>query len=313
MESNKTYYYQAVITLANGSDVEGDIMSFQTDSPGAVTNRGNLANYEFPWVSPMTYSTGAETFGSTSWHAYGTSNPKQMVVVHTFSYNGTKRNYSMLYDGDKRCALWVAFVMNTDSYPWLVDRNDDWKPDPAIPLNWMPNMSSGYAESSTYDRGHQAASNDRRTTTYQTKQTTYYSNMTPQLGGFNGGVWSSLEGDIQKIGKATSGSDSLYVVTGPIFGSGYGTTKDKDGKDCAVPTQYFKCIMKVSFSGGTPEAATGAAYLLDHISGATRQEVTIAYIQQLTGFDFFANIPSGLQSQAEAETHPTSYFPQSNN
>jgi DNA/RNA endonuclease G (NUC1) len=219
----------------------------------------------------------------------------------------------MLYDGDKRCALWVAFVMNTGSYPWIEERHDDWEPDPAIPASWMPDLSSGYKESSTYDRGHQVASNDRRTTVAQTKQTTYYSNMTPQLSGFNGGVWSTLEGDIQKIGKATSGNDSLYVVTGPIFESGYGTTPDKNGKSCAIPSKYFKCIMRVTFTGGTPTAASGAAYLLDHASGATRQEVTIAYIQQLTGFDFFANIPPGLQSQAEAETHPTSYFPQSNN
>ncbi len=300
--------------LADGSDVEGDIMSFQTDSPGAVTNRGYLANYEFPWVSPMTYSTGNETFGSTSWHAYGTSNSKQMVVVHTFSYNGVKRNYSMLYDGNKRCALWVAFVMNTGSYPWLVDRNDDWEPDPAIPLNWMPNLSSGYQESNTYSRGHQAASNDRRTTKEQTKQTTYYSNMTPQLSGFNGGMWSSLEEDIQKIGKATSGNDSLYVVTGPIFDSSYETTPDKDGNECAIPSKYFKCIMKVTFFGNTPTSATGAAYLLNHQnSGATREIVSINDIEDLTGFNFFANIPGDLQLTAEAEKHPTNYFPQSNN
>ena len=116
--------------------------------------------------------------------------------------------------------------------------------------------------------------------------------------------------DVQKIGNATTGDDMLYVVTGPIFESGYGTTKDKTGADCAVATHYFKCIMKVTYSGSTPSAAVGAAYLLDHQSGATRQNVTIDYIEQLTGFNFFAHVPTDLQNAAEAETHPTSYFPQ---
>lgn len=102
----------------------------------------------------------------------------------------------------------------------------------------------------------------------------------------------------------------LYVVTGPIFGSGYGTTNDKDGTACAVPTQYFKCIMKVTLSGVVPVSAVGAAYLLDHQSGATRQNVSIDFIEGLTGFDFFANVPKSVQDAAEDDVHPTSYFPQ---
>lgn len=311
LSENTTYYYQAVMTLADGSDVEGDVCSFKTASASTTVNRAYLDCYEIPSVSVNSYSSDTETYGDTKYHAYGTSNSMQRVVTHTFAYNGTKRNYSMLYDGNKRAALWVAFAMNTGSYPWLVDRTDDWEYDPAINSSWQPELYSGYAESSTYDRGHQVAAHDRETTTNQVKQTTYFSNMTPQLGGFNGGVWGTLEGDIQKIGNATSGRDTLYVVTGPIFGSGYGTTKDKSGNVCAVPTHYYKCIMRVSFSAsGVAQSANGAAYLLKHESGAARQEVTIDYIQSLTGFDFFANVPQSLQTAAENETHPTSYFPQ---
>jgi hypothetical protein len=38
--------------------------------------------------------------------------------------------------------------------------------------------------------------------------------------------------------------------------------------------------------------------------------VTIRSLEELTGFDFFANIPVELQDTAENETHPTSDFPQ---
>ena len=282
---------------------------------GSVTTRAYLDNYEMPAAVVTNYGTGTETFGSTKWHAFGTSNQKQRIVSHSFSYNGTTlHNYSLLYDKDKKCALWVAFAMNADTYPWIVERKDDWKYDPALPTSWQPDLSSAYPEqkkSALYSRGHQVASNDRRTTTEQTKQTTYFTNMTPQLDGFNSGVWSSLEGEVQKIGNATTGNDMLYVVTGPIFESGYKTTVDQNDVVCAVPTRYYKCIMKVTLSNGVPVSANGAAYLLEHKnSGATRENVTINYIEQLTGFDFFANIPTSIQDAAEAETHPTSYFPQ---
>jgi len=314
LESSTMYYYQAWMTVWNGSayeDIHGDIETFTTASHSAVSNRMYLDCYEIPDVTVQSVSTGTETFGNTSYYSYTTANSTQRVVTHTFSYNSsTQRNYTLLYDNTKHAALWVAFVMNSDSYPWIVARSDNWKADPGIPSAWQPNLDSGYKESDTYSRGHQVASNDRRTTTDQTKQTTYFSNMTPQISGFNGGVWSSLEGDIQKIGNACTGSTMLFVVTGPVFGSGYGTTQDKNGMNCAVPTQYFKCIMKVTYSGNTPSAAVGAAYLLDHQNGATRQNVSIDYIEQLTGFNLFAHVPTDLQNSAEAEVHPTSYFPQ---
>ena len=311
--ANTTYYFQAVITLGNGTDVPGDILSFKTPEFSVVTasDRRYLDNYEVPSVNVSKYTCGAETHGGTPYYSYTMSNSDQRVVSHTFEYNEeVMHNFTLLYDKGKKAALWVAFAMHHDIYPWKVSRSDSWKADPGIPSSWQPNLSSGYAESKTYSRGHQCASNDRRTTTDQTRQTTYYSNMTPQITGFNGGVWATLEGDIQKIGNATTGNDMLYVVTGPIFGDGYITTNDDDGTACAVPTQYFKCIMKVTFSDGAPVSAVGAAYLMDNETGSTRQNVSIDDIEALTGFDFFANVPLSIQNQAEDDVHPTSYFPQ---
>lgn len=338
LSPNTTYYYRAYVREWNAvtNDWEfrwGAIKSFKTlpegqipdEKPGylscgeipAVSLSGSMAHGHEAFPAATDYDTDDEYKANLSdWYRYGVSgNSGQMVVTHTFIRNKKQyRNYSMLYDKSKKAALWVAFAMNSDAYPWLVDRSDSWVYDPALVFgndySWQPNLTTAYQESSTYSRGHQAASNDRRSTIHQTKQTTYFSNMTPQLSGFNSGVWSTLEKDVQNIGGATSGSDTLYVVTGPVFGSNYGTTKDKSGTVCAVPTQYFKCIMKVHFSGGKAVSAIGAAYLLNHESGAERQNVKISYIEQLTGFSFFSNIPESIRTTAKNEVHPTSYFSQ---
>ena len=248
----------------------------------------------------------------TQWAAYDVAgNANQMVVTHTFQYNNqVLRNYSLLYDKTKKAALWAAFAMNAGVYPTGAARSDMWEYDPAIPQAWQPNLSSSYKESS-YERGHQVASADRQTTVHQRRQTCYFSNMTPQLGLFNSGdstLWDDLETKIQNLGKQITGNTWLYVVTGAIFDEGNMTyAHDKGGAECPIPSQYYKCIMKVTYDGsGNVTAADGAAYVLNHEANASLQTMKIDDLELLTGFDFFTNIPT--EKQKTAEEYFTSFF-----
>lgn len=320
LSAETTYYYQAYVlefdaTTNNYEIRKGIRMSFTTPSEGQITEPkpGYLSCGEIPAVSLSgSTASGQETFGDSNWYRYGVAgNSGQMIVTHTFKYGGkTLRNYSMLYDKSKKAALWVAFAMHATAFPWEVERSDKWVYDPALVFgndySWQPYLDNTYSHTGNvvYDRGHQVASNDRRTTTEQTKQTTYFSNMTPQIKTFNGGVWSTFEGNVQSLGKTVSGRDTLYVVTGPIFGSGYKTdATDNNDAVCPVPTQFFKCLMLVSYnSEGVAVSAQGAAYLFNHQAGASRQDKTIDYIESLTGFDFFTNIPVNIQNSAESSS-----------
>ena len=192
LSPNTTYYYRAYVREWNAvtNDWEfrwGAIRSFTTLSEGQTPEAkpGYLSCGEIPTVN-LSGSTahGNETFpyrtdfnteaeykaNVSDWYRYGVSgNSGHMVVTHTFIRNNKQyRNYSMLYDKSKKAALWVAFAMNADAYPWLVDRSDKWVYDPALVFgsdySWQPDLTTAYAESSTYSRGHQVASNDRRTT-----------------------------------------------------------------------------------------------------------------------------------------------------
>lgn len=319
LSAGTTYYYKAYILTGDNEYVYGEVMSFTTASASA--GQGDVPAYAQSWLggyevpattvslstSDATYNgmychdTVTETDGDTKACIYNTSSSSQRVVTHTFSYNGAVLpTYTMLYDKDKHCALWSAFVMSNTVYPDKnAGRNDSWKADPAIPLSWQPALSSSY--DGNYSRGHQVASSDRQTTKEQNKQTFYFSNMTPQNQTLNGGVWGTLENAVQALAVRTTGTDRLYVVTGPVFESGYKTTTDNTGMNCPVPTKYYKCILKCSFnSDGSMKSAQGAGYLFDHTAGATRQTTTIDAIETLTGFDFFANVPAALQNSAES-------------
>lgn len=257
----------------------------------------------------MTLASGQEYHGKTA-ERYGNSyaywfNPasnSQRVVVHTYPYNGREVcNYAMLYDQSKRCALWVAWEMDkTDHADKGVGRHDTWTYDPAIPESWQPNLSSSYGD--IYTRGHQVASNDRQTTQDCNKQTFYYSNMTPQVSSLNTGVWEGLEEAIQGLQTRLGSGEKIFVVTGPIFDSGYTSINS-----CPVPTRYYKCIMRCTLdSSGTVTSAAGCGYLFNNASGAARSVVTIDAVESITGFDFFHNIPDSLESAAEGTA--TAFF-----
>jgi len=268
--------------------------------------------YEVPAVSVPSSSLPYSKSGSLTtdnnndhWLNAKTNTSTQLYVVHrTKSGSAYTRNLIMLHDANKKVALWVAYALNSTTWKDAnVSRNDNWVYDPAIPESAQPNLASSY--SGSYDRGHQAASNDRQHSVAANMQTFYFSNMTPQYSTLNQGNWATLEGKVQNFGWSCKTTDTLYVVTGPVFGSSYSTTTDKSGVACPIPSRYYKCLMKCSFnSSGTMTAAKGVAYLTPGNDASsdtayTGWITTIDAVEELTGFDFFANVPESLQTAAE--------------
>ncbi len=286
---------------------------------GFVPGRGFLDCNEMPAVeSVVATATGNETFGddengTSVWHEFDLPDPDLKVVTHTFLYNGRKlRNYTTMVDKNRRCALWVACPMHGVTY---IDNNigrtgkfdEKTSYDPAIPASWQ---SSGSTEggSSGYDRGHLCASNDRQTTYGANCQTFYFTNQVPQwANSFNSGVWSSLEGAVQSKAASLTARDTLYVVSGTLFEDG-DSGPSNDGGTVARPSHMYKLLMLCSFdSSGTMTAARSAAYIYENKAHTGKNysdaayKTTIDAIEQRTGFNFFAAVPSGLQETAESQ------------
>lgn len=322
LAAETTYYYQAYVYEYNESTSSyeyryGSEMSFTTPAAAAANKPGVLACYEIPDISGEVDSTGYEVIGTTQFTRYSTGNSKQKVVMHTFndtilSPARVMRSYTLLQDYDKKCALWVACVMHSGDYPSIVGRKDHWAYDPALGHDWQPDLSSSYPNKGgkSYDRGHQIASSYLRTTSQQARMSCYFTNMTPQLADLNQGKWqSTVETNVRNLGNNTTGRDTLYVVSGPLFIGNYDTVEDQNGMSCAKPTHYYQCFMKVSFNNsGVPVSAKGAAYLVEHVADPEVQYVTIDHIESLSGFNFFANVPTAIQNAAESTATPYNSF-----
>ena len=314
LSPSTTYYYEAFMMVSDGNggfkEITSSVGSFTTPAAGTVSS-GFLTCYEVPAIGNLSGSGTSGTFTERddTWYRYYTTNSKQQLATHTYKHPSTNkqvRNYTVLYDGSKYAPLWTAHVMHASMWPDKnVGRNEEWVSDPAINLT----QQSGLDNASTvgYSRGHLVASDYRQSSVKQNKQTFYYSNQAPQWqNGFNSGVWSTLEGKVKAA--APSGRDTLYVVTGVLY-EGTVKTLSSGSLSVPIPSHFYKCLMKCSFdASGTMTAASGTAFIFTNESHTGEQYndqryiSTIDAIEQRAGFDFFPNVPSSLQTNAENGT-----------
>lgn len=224
--------------------------------------------------------------------------------------NNKLRNYSFCFDKEKHCALWVAYPLH-DAYIGSSDRTDRWEYDPCcIDDEYEPFLKNAYyphkGSEYSHSRGHQLPSADRTASADDNLTTFYFTNATPQLQSLNGGTWMSLEGDLRSKWMC---KDTLYVVTGAHFADGYGYAYDNkgEGKACAVPTHYYKVILRTKSGDSGKWVGSCSAdelkcvgFWFEHKGGAARQMKSVAEIERLTGHTFFTNVPNAPKAAYNA-------------
>ena len=223
--------------------------------------------------------------------------------------NNKLRNYSFCFDKEKYCALWVAYPLHECYTEGNGHRTDDWGYDPCcIDDKYEPNLRNSYYSqgggTNTHSRGHQLPSADRLASDADNATTFYYTNMTPQLQSLNGGTWASLEDNITNKWIC---KDTLYVVTGAHFeqGANYDYAWDSKGmgKPCAVPTHYYKVILRTKSGNSGKWVGNCSAselqcvgFWFEHAAKAPRQTMSVAEIERKTGHTFFLNVKNAPKS-----------------
>ncbi len=218
---------------------------------------------------------------------------------------GDERNYTAFYDSDTYSSLWIAYPL-AKGHSGSLSRPGSWYFAPGIDQSLQVDLTS-HSYDDNYSRGHQIPNGDRNGNSTMQNQTFYVINSVPQIqDGFNGGIWNALEDQIR---GAVPSNDSLYVATGPVYrtvgGSetiSYTSAKD-DTKDLPVANYFFKVVLKVKRSGNQITDAKTVGFWFEHkvYSGNDYEAcaVTVDSIEQLTGYDFFANLPDDIEAIAE--------------
>ena len=218
---------------------------------------------------------------------------------HSFKMDGKSyRNYSFGWSQKDRVALWVAYPLCKFYTNGSAGRTNAWALDPLLGEDSAAPFG-GYAGS--YARGHQIPSADRQCCYDANAQTFYGTNMTPQLNDHNEGIWADLEGKVR--GWANT-SDTTYVVTGVTVSASSKKERDSYGNSVTIPDAYFKAVLKYN-KASTFAPWTAAAFYLEHraYSGSITKShsMSIDELEEITGIDFFVNLPAKVGEEQAAK------------
>lgn len=228
----------------------------------------------------------------------------------------TKPTYSLSYNRDKGTPNWVSWHLDNSWYGTL-SRVDTFRADPAVPADWYRVEGFDYSGSG-FDRGHMTPNADRDNQfRVPINQETYLmSNMVPQAPDNNQGPWAALEAYLRTL--ADTGSE-IYIVSGPAGTGGQGTTNGPIINTIAnghviVPAYTWKVALVLPKGDNDVSRVTCTtptiAVVMPNVQGIRNNDwhnylTTVSAVQQLTGYDFFSNLPKGIQGCVEAGMNGT--------
>ncbi len=223
----------------------------------------------------------------------------------TYTYGAdNQRNYSMLFDENLKMARWVAYPLNA-SYTGQSKRPDNWSFDTThgiaekdqinVTENGYPEHEASNNNGNKYDRGHQIPNADRNGNKEAQLQTFLVTNQTPQYWSMNQKIWGNLENKIRTYAPQSS-SDTLFVVTGPVF-EGNTTTTDNSNAVIKVPSAYFKAIAHVTrdAKGNVTDAKTVGFFIPNtkEVAGDDYHNYiySVETLEKKIGYTLFPKVP----------------------
>ncbi len=207
------------------------------------------------------------------------------------SYTGFDLGYNEQFEQ----AAWVAYVLTRNEIDsGYVKRSDNFRADTSIRSG---SASPADYRRSGYDRGHLAPAGDMKWNEKAMSESFLMSNMSPQRPAFNRGIWKNLE---SRVRKWAIEKESIYVITGPVLDH----ITDTIGENkVGVPSRYFKVLVDLS----PPDHSFKAFLLPNQSSSANLEEyaLTVDSLEQVTGYDFFANAPDQATIEWLEQQHST--------
>ena len=119
-------------------------------------------------------------------------------------------SYTVSYNHQMKNPNWVAWSITADHASGKVQRTDFWDDDD------MPDPKGYLSDyyNSGYDRGHMCPAGDNKWSEKAMEDCFRITNMCPQDGGLNRGMWNSIEQQCRAWAKKYG---KVYVVCGPIY------------------------------------------------------------------------------------------------
>ena len=240
--------------------------------------------------------------------------------------------YTLSFNHERNIPNWVCWHIDSTDIGHLKRPKNKFTDDPLIKKGWEPVMYYDYHYSNYgFDRGHMCPNGDRNKDKQYQLDTFYMTNMVPQAGENNQHAWADLESAIRY--EYVKNGMEVYVVSGPSLENGGTTTKKtgdyphpggtweyitsthNNGKKVRieVPAYTWKVIIAIPEGdndiariNNDPSIAIVYAVWMDNSDPACKGKghedfhVSIDFVEEMTGFDFFPLLDDAVEAQLES-------------
>ena len=227
------------------------------------------ANFAFAWTQTAPIDPGYCVTNHAPWGAPQVSKADATIIC--------RRGYFLLHDNQARIPSWVTWSVSPATVNGCIPRSNAFVADRSLPKGKSASPSD-YAGSG-YDQGH-LANNSHQSWDQQVEYESFLmTNMSPQLPGFNRGIWKLLE---SATGAWTfSRQQTLIIYAGNIYDV---NNSKKIGKSrVVVPAALFKIVID-------QRSGDHLAFLFpnqENLGNDLRTvQTTIAEIERYTGIVF---------------------------
>lgn len=215
-------------------------------------------------------------------------------------------HYTICYRETYEQAEWSAYRLDVSQLVKGSDRTNDFRPDPEIKTE---SATLADYRGSGYDRGHLTPAADMSFSKTAMSETFYMSNMSPQAGAFNRGIWQQLESRVRDWARAFG---RVYVVSGPVLDKPASKYETIGKSKVAIPQYYYKVILAPLYADAndrkSPDDAKAVAaigFILpnDGCDGKTFMDfcVSVDEVERRTGLDFYSLLDDDAENAAEAK------------
>lgn len=189
------------------------------------------------------------------------------------------RSFHLGHSGRTRTALWSAEVLDPQKIELAsrIKRDSEFKPETRLPESERSELTD--YRGSGFDRGHLAPSADMPSKESQ-QESFILSNIVPQNGKMNGGVWRELEIEVRK--RARRGK--VYLVTGPIFKGSNAALKQR----VLIPTSLYKAMYVVDKGA--------VVFVITNDSNASTTTLSIDQFTKIYGIDPFPGLTGSVRT-----------------
>ena len=246
-------------------------------------------------------------------HLAADSTMNQLVIKSTSDYGIT---LSLEWSYADKANRWSCYQLHDGNLENNVDRTDDFKEDTAIPKQYRTtlknykNNKSSLNPNAKFSRGHLCPSADRLCSLDQNKQTFFLSNMQPQYQPHNGGLWSTLEENVRKCAEFDD-IDTLYVVKAATIRADQLLPEKCVGEEgeLIVPKYFYMALLAYNKNADENKKkykAIGIWTLHKNETESYKSKGLSAYaksiddLEELTGIDFFCNLPDDIENEVES-------------